>query len=197
MIKSITSGICIGLGGLCFLSVEDKTVGAFLFSIGLLSILIFKLDLYTGWVCKPNKYEKPLNMAGVFIGNFAGAFMIGVLCRFKQAAITQAWAVCMAKLDKGWAEWFVMSLFCGAFIAIAVYGWEKMNSYLIVVLAVMGFILSGSEHVIADIYYFTVAGIVFEQDVLTKLFQCAVGNMFGGLVLGGLITLCDNKEIEK
>ena len=197
MIKSLTAGICIGLGGTCYLSVEDKTVGAFLFSIGLLSILIFKLDLYTGWVCRLDKYEKPLSMAGVFVGNFAGAFIIGVMCRFKQAAITQAWAVCSVKLDKELAEWLVMSLFCGAFIAIAVYGWEKMNSYLIVVLAVMGFILSGSEHVIADIYYFTAAGIVFEQDVLTKLFQCAVGNLFGGLAVGGLITLCEKKEIDK
>lgn len=192
--KAITSGIVIGLGGLCYLSVEDKTVGAFLFFIGLLSVLIFKLDLYTGWVCRLNKYEKPLSMAGVLIGNFAGAFIIGVMCRFKQAAAAQAWAVCVTKLDKEWAEWFVMSLFCGAFIAIAVYGWEKMNSYLIVVLAVMGFILSGSEHVIADIYYFTTAGIVFEQDVLTKLFQCAVGNLFGGLAVGGLITLCDKDK---
>ena len=46
--KSILSGILIGIGGTIYLSVENKIVGSILFSIGLLSICYIKLPLYTG-----------------------------------------------------------------------------------------------------------------------------------------------------
>ena len=194
--KSITAGVVIGLGGLCYLSVDDKTVGAFLFSMGLLSVLIFGLDLYTGWVCRLEKYKKPVFMIGVLLGNFIGAFIIGAMSCYKYGAVSEAWALCVAKLDKGDAEWFVMSVFCGIFIAVAVYAWLEARSYLVVVLAVMGFILSGSEHVIADMYYFTTARMIFEFDVLLRLLVCATGNMIGGAIIGILFEFCKGQVIK-
>ena len=46
--KSILGGLCIGLGCLIYCSVPDHTLGALLFSCGLLAIRLMKYDLFTG-----------------------------------------------------------------------------------------------------------------------------------------------------
>ena len=45
------SGLFIGIGGTAFLSVENRFLGAFLFSVGLFAILSMGLNLFTGKVC--------------------------------------------------------------------------------------------------------------------------------------------------
>lgn len=49
--NGIYAGMVIGLGGYIYLLSSDKIIGSFLFSLGLLSVLMFDLDLYTGKVC--------------------------------------------------------------------------------------------------------------------------------------------------
>ena len=46
-IRSILAGICIGLGGAIFVKLGGF-IGAFMFAFGLLSVVHFKLPLYTG-----------------------------------------------------------------------------------------------------------------------------------------------------
>ena len=48
LIKSIFAGIMIGIAGTVYLRVDNNTVGAFLFSIGLLVICMYGMNLYTG-----------------------------------------------------------------------------------------------------------------------------------------------------
>ena len=50
LIKAIMAGIMIAIGGTIFLSMEDKIIGAILFSIGLFIIVTRDLNLYTGKV---------------------------------------------------------------------------------------------------------------------------------------------------
>ena len=47
-IRSICAGAAIALGGTVFLACSNKIVGAFLFAIGLLTVLVFGFDLFTG-----------------------------------------------------------------------------------------------------------------------------------------------------
>ena len=46
-IRSILAGICIGLGGAIFVKLGGF-IGSFMFAFGLLSVVHFKLPLYTG-----------------------------------------------------------------------------------------------------------------------------------------------------
>jgi formate/nitrite transporter FocA (FNT family) len=46
--KSILAGIFIGIGCCLYLSIPDKLIGALCFSLGLLGIRIFQLNLFTG-----------------------------------------------------------------------------------------------------------------------------------------------------
>ena len=188
--RSIGAGICIGLGGLCYLSVSDNTLGALLFSIGLLSVLIFQFHLYTGWVCYSFRYKRPISLLGVLIGNFLGAMIIGLMTRYNPELLDTIWNICGDKLDKSWPSWFVASIFCGAFIAIAVISWgftRNFPSYFTVILSIMGFILTGSEHVVADMYYFSAGLILDNIEVWYRLLVCAIGNMIGGFIVGQLI----------
>ena len=47
-IKGIFAGFLIAIGGTAFLAVSNNYIGAFLFSIGLLMICIYGMNLFTG-----------------------------------------------------------------------------------------------------------------------------------------------------
>ena len=50
-LRSVMAGICIAVGGAVNLSVDNKVVGAALFSAGLFTICTLGYYLYTGKVC--------------------------------------------------------------------------------------------------------------------------------------------------
>ena len=196
MIKSLSAGICIGIGGMIFISVPDKTIGSFLFSIGLFSVLIFKLNLYTGIVCKPDIYNKDPSLIAIsFFGNVFAASCMGIV--LTNPMINTAKELCENKLTESTIEWWLGSIVCGMFIALAVYGWnsrEDIHSHIMVVLGVMGFILTGSEHVVADAFYFSAGRELFNPNALMKLFECGIGNMLGGLFMGELLTVSQEDD---
>ena len=47
-IKGIYAGLMIGIGGVAYLSVKNPVAGSFFFSIGLLTICMYGMNLYTG-----------------------------------------------------------------------------------------------------------------------------------------------------
>lgn len=47
-IKSIYAGFMIGIGGIIYLSLDNPIIAAFLFSFGLLTIIIQQFNLFTG-----------------------------------------------------------------------------------------------------------------------------------------------------
>ena len=47
-IKSIYAGFMIGVGGIVYLSLDNKAIGSLLFSFGLLTIVTQGFYLYTG-----------------------------------------------------------------------------------------------------------------------------------------------------
>ena len=49
-LKAVYAGFMIGIGGIVYLSVENKVVGSLLFSFGLLTIVTQGFFLYTGKV---------------------------------------------------------------------------------------------------------------------------------------------------
>ena len=50
LLKSVYAGFMIGIGGIVYLSVENKLAGSLLFSFGLLTIVTQGFYLYTGKV---------------------------------------------------------------------------------------------------------------------------------------------------
>ena len=64
--KSMMAGFLIALGGYVNLKVGG-VLGAFLFSLGLLSVIAFKTPLYTGMVSNLESYNYPRNMYKVLV----------------------------------------------------------------------------------------------------------------------------------
>ena len=75
ILTSILAGFSIGLGGMIFLSVDNKIVGSALFSIGLFLVLTMRFSLFTGKVCyllEGNFERNLINIVLIWCGNFIG-----------------------------------------------------------------------------------------------------------------------------
>ena len=80
-LRSVMAGICIAVGGAVNLSVDNKVVGAALFSAGLFTICTLGYYLYTGKVCyllDSNQKGKYLLWLGqIWAGNLIGTALVG------------------------------------------------------------------------------------------------------------------------
>ncbi len=183
--NSVLAGISIALGGVVFLQCENRLLGAFLFSIGLYSVLVFGFDLFTGKVCFTENYKDPAKLAKVWIGNFIGAAFISLIMLSHSQLAAKAQEIAAAKVSKSLWNVLIDGVICGICIAVAVKGYRRAEGagrYLAVILGVMVFILAGSEHVVANMFYLTVAGNVPIGQYLLFLLVNTVGNTLGGLL---------------
>ena len=191
LFKSFLAGIMIAIGGTVFLSIENKVVGASLFSIGLFGVLIYNLNLYTGkigyLITNFNlKYIKEL--AITLIGNLIGACSVGFILRYTRIydnIYEKALNLANIKLNDSILSIFILSIFCGLLMYFAVNGFKKQTDfgkYLVVYLGVSVFILSGFEHCIANMYYFSVADI-WSLKTLGYTSIMVLGNSIGSFII--------------
>lgn len=199
LIKSILAGIMIGIGGTIFLSLENKVIGAFLFAIGLFIIVTKGLNLYTGKIgyIFDNDIKYTLEVLITLVGNFIGTFLVGFVLRYTRiSSISEkAQAICQIKLDDSVLSIFVLSIFCGILMYLAVNGYKVMKDsfgkYAGVFLGVAVFILCSFEHCVANMYYFSIANM-WTLKAFGYLAIMILGNSVGGVIF----PLCD-KVLKK
>lgn len=181
----------IAIGGTVFLSIENKVIGASLFSIGLFGVLIYNLNLYTGkigyLIINFNlKYIKELIIT--LIGNFIGACSVGFILRYTRIydkIYEKSLMLVNTKLNDNILSIFILSIFCGLLMYYAVNGFKKQTDfgkYLVVYLGVAVFILCGFEHCIANMYYFSVADI-WSLKTLGYTGIMVLGNSLGSFII--------------
>lgn len=196
LIKGIFAGIMIGIGGVAFLSLDDKIAGSFFFSIGLLTVCMYGMNLFTGKIgyilINKKDYYKELLLG--LLGNFIGAFTVGKLVLSTRFAslYEKAFAVSMVKLNDSLLSIFILSMFCGMLIYIAVNNYKKVNSeigkYIGIFLCVMVFILCGFEHCVANMVYFTIAKVWSFRTLLYVLIM-VLGNSVGSIIIAWFYNL--------
>ena len=188
---AVSAGIMIAIGGTVFLSIENKVIGASLFSIGLFGVLIYNLNLYTGkigyLITNFNlKYIKELIIT--LIGNFIGACSVGFILRYTRIydkIYEKSLILANTKLNDNILSIFILSIFCGLLMYYAVNGFKKQTDfgkYLVVYLGVAVFILCGFEHCIANMYYFSVADI-WSLKTLGYTGIMVLGNSLGSFII--------------
>lgn len=159
MILSILAGMMIGLSGALFLSV-NKILGAFLFSIGLLTILHFRLALFTGKAgLLATKQINPIDLIVIWCGNAIGIVIMSFICMFAGLGSTicgPAAAILAVRMSNSWFTNIALGILCGIFMYIAVTAYESKP--YVTVMCVAGFILLGTNHCIADMFYFVMGG---------------------------------------
>lgn len=184
MASAFLAGIMIGLGGLANLSCEDnRYMGAFLFSFGLISVIMLKAKLFTGKVGFARDSSDIINLVFMCFMNFLGAFVIGVLSGDKSPMATY---IIERKLANGTWHWLSYSVICGILIHLAVEMYKRKNSLLTIILPVMIFVLTGSEHCVANAYYIACSRYCGTKSMVFILI-CIIGNSIGALLARNLI----------
>ena len=176
---AILAGFCIGLGGTVFLRLRDafpggNVVGALLFTIGLFTICTRGYALFTGKACY--LFENPwpgylLDLLIIWVGNLLGTMLIagietltGIVGPESGINVTAA-AMVDGKMGDSYLSLFLLGILCNLFLGVTV------------------FIVSGMEHSVADMYYWSVSGVLYGQpgESLLRLVVISLGNVVGGV----------------
>lgn len=196
LIKGIFAGMLIAIGGVAYLSVENKVAGSFLFSLGLLTVCMYGMNLYTGKIgyVLINKLDYLYELFIGLIGNFIGAFAVGklVLASRIKAISSVAQTISFVKLNDSLVSILILSMFCGMIIYIAVNNYKKASNeigkYIGIIMGIMVFILCGFEHCVANMFYFTVAGAWSLRTLLYVLIM-VLGNSVGSIIIAWFYNL--------
>ncbi len=185
-LPAVGAGIGIGIGGTVFLSMENKTVGALLFTVGLYLICSNGLNLYTGKVgyLVGEKVSYLLFLLEVWVGNFVGTGLAALAIRATRIAgiAEKAASICDVKLNDSPLSIILLSFFCGLLMFVAVDGYKKTQNPIILFICVSVFILSGFEHCIANMFYFSVSA-TWNAKAFIYLILMTLGNSLGGVTI--------------
>lgn len=190
-LRSLLTGVAIAIGGTVYLSCPNKYLGAFLFGIGLFVILSFSFNLFTGKVgyAVENKPSYLGELGIIWLGNFAGAVLSALLItqtRIFHHKLTKPQSFANIKLGDNITSVFILSFFCGILMFVAADGYKTIQNpvgqILAIFLPVVVFILSGFEHCVANMYFFTIADL-WSIKAFGYLIIMSLGNSIGGILI--------------
>lgn len=185
--KSLLAGVLIALAGGIYLSCGSlisnhdlaKIVGSFLFSIGLIAVLVLDANLFTGKVGYIDSWHKFGLACACLVYNVLVAFLIGMLYRGINGS--DAIGPFASRLLKPWYKMFADGFGCGALIYLAVELYRRTKNLIPVIICVMAFILSGTEHCIADAFY--LGASILSWKGFGYLGLAIIGNSLGAVAL--------------
>ena len=185
--SSILAGIAIGCGGYGFIAsgiqseAYGQLFGAILFSFGLITVVAYKLALYTGTAgfIKKNEVGRLFVILG---GNILGCVLMGLISRLSPLDMQDAAQnVLSLRLDRGPFRCGLLGIPCGFMMTTAV-TFARKGHYIPLLLAVPLFIVCGFTHCIADAFYYSCVPFEFIKDhALQTLF------VYISIVLGNLV----------
>lgn len=180
LIRSVLAGICIAIGGAIFLKLGG-VVGAIMFAFGLLTVVHFKLPLYTGTAgfIKLNKLDEYEKMGLILFGNILGCMLLSAIVYngFIKDPI-DATAVIQSRLDTGYFQSFLNAIGCGIIMTLIVQGGRDKNP-LLILFGIPVFILLGFYHSIADAFYMMCTGNGLRNSYFSIYLVIVLGNFVG------------------
>lgn len=181
LLSAMLSGILIGCGCLVYMSVSNNIAGSFLFSFGLITIVLRGYLLYTGKIGYIWDKEILKLIPIIILGNLIGTTLLSLIVPESSPLIAKAVALTEPKLLKSLSQIVFDSIGCGAMMYLAVDGYRLKNNFLLLIFPVMIFILCGFEHSIADMLYLGCAGVLYTIDGLKFILFVLLGNAAGAL----------------
>ena len=191
--NAFAAGLAIGIAGTVYLAVSNAQLGAFLFAFALMTILCYNFKLFTGAIGYLMTQKRKdilaylVTLVLIWLGNLGGCFAVGSLVRCSRTfgkLDARAMAVCTEKLNDSPGSILILAFFCGILMYLAVETYRRKElgdifRFAAVFLCVAIFILCGFEHCIANMYYFSVAG-VWSVNTLLAVLLMTLGNSLGG-----------------
>lgn len=203
IIDGILSGITLGVGGMVSFSSDNRYVGAFLFSLGLFTIVQFRYGLFTGKVGYIVNREPAyiLEVLVTLISNAVGTFISAILLRqtrffttvvsgMEQTIEERVSAAVDGKIHDDPLSIFVLAAFCGMlmFTAVEVNRQCRAKGNFVgalfgVVFPVVVFIICGFNHCIADMFYYFFCGCPDVPNAILYFVLAVLGNAAGGMFI--------------
>ena len=153
---SIFAGIVIGIGCTCY-CLNYSIIGAILFSVGLLSVIFYGFKLFTGKAgLFATKDIALISLCRIWLGNLIGIFIMCFIVSFApgyETIVESAQIIMAARAKAGYLGCFFLAIPCGMLMYMAVTAKQDAMKVLYVMLCVMGFIMGGFYHCIADMFY--------------------------------------------
>ncbi len=186
--SSIFAGIAIGTAGFGYLAsglqaeAYGSLVGAVLFSFGLLTVIGYKLKLYTGTAGFIAKNEVG-QLCMVLLGNIVGCLAIALIARCSPLDMTgSAQTLLQNRLSAGPLKCGILAIGCG-FIMTTSVEFGRKKHYLPLVFGVPLFIVCGFPHCVADAFYYLCAPLAFWKanllQILILYISIVIGNAVG------------------
>lgn len=182
------AGMTIGVAGFGYLAsgvqneVYGTLVGAVLFSFGLLTVLGYKLALYTGTAGFIKKNEVG-NLLLILLSNIFGCFILALLTRLSPMDLqTPAQAILQGRLNTGALRCGLLAIGCG-FIMTTTVAFARKGNVLPLLFGVPLFIVCGFPHCMADAFMYLTSPLDFLAANVWKIlpmYICiVVGNFIG------------------
>ena len=177
-----------------YMSSESNVVGSFLFSFGLITIVLRGYLLYTGKIGYVWDKEILKLIPIILIGNLLGTTLLACFVPETSALIAKSVALTEPKLVKSLWQIVFDSVGCGAMMYLAVDNYRKSKSWLFIIFPIVIFILSGFEHSIANMFYLSLADAWGWEAVRLTVIGI-IGNAVGSwLVNAGNFLLKEKEE---
>lgn len=189
--SAVLSGIAVAIAGWGYLAFPN-IIGAVLFSFGLLTVVNYKLKLYTGTAgFVPLRYEdgrsRWLRAIGellfILFANIVGCLLISLLARMSPLGLGEsAQKILEARLAIGPLRAGLLAIGCG-FIMTTVVTFAREGKPLALLFGVPLFINCGFPHCLADAFYYMTVPLSYTGTHLAQvamLYPCLViGNFIG------------------
>ena len=176
---AIFAGIAISIGGTVFLNIH-VILGAVLFAFGLLTVVHYKLKLYTGTAGYVTRSTWRA-LALILLANIIGCVLTALLIRYTTPSLTHAAdTIVQKRLLLGPLKSGLLAIPCGLIMTTAV-EFARKQQFLPLLFGVPVFILCGFTHSIADAFYYSMASRTLLADN-----AISVLTIWGGVVLGNL-----------
>ncbi len=215
---AILGGFFIGLGGHGYLVVTQtlghfdagfaKFMGAAVFPVGIMLVVLAGGDIFTGntliasaWVNGDVKLSKYLiNLGIVLLGNLVGSVLLVYILYagdvYSGDLAAKAIAIAEAKSSLTFMQAFMRGILCNVLVAGAVYiqvaAIDVAGKILALWFPVMLFVLSGYEHVVANMFFIPMGAAVgakldWTAVIVNNMIPVALGNLVGGALFVAMI----------
>lgn len=175
--SSVLSGVAVAIAGWGFLAYPN-IIGAVIFSFGLLTVVNYKLKLYTGTAgFVPLRYEdgrsRWLKAIGellfILAGNITGCLLVSLLTRMSPFDLGDAAQNILAsRLAIGPLKAGLLAIGCG-FIMTTVVTFAREGKPLALLFGVPLFINCGFPHCLADAFYYMTVPTSYTGEHLAEI----------------------------
>ena len=178
--SSVLAGVCIGIAGLGYLVTRD-IIGSVLFAFGLLTVVGYKLKLYTGTAGFIQKGEVG-KLLLILLGNIFGCLLVSLMARMSPLEVQEsAQSVLEGRLAIGPLRGGVLAIGCGFIMTTAV-TFARQGNNLPLLFGVPLFIVCGFPHCVADVFYYLTVPFSFWGEHLGEILLFYVSIVIGNFI---------------